>query len=89
MVDEDGGCLVGIIGGLALELHYETWLSRDHLINGNNLPCRGHLEHLFACVAAFCSPWQLGHSTKEATSTLQRHHFCQLLWCLANFCQFF
>ena len=75
MVKEDGGCLVVLIGKLAFELHYETWLSHDHLVSKNNLPCLGCLEHLLACVAAFCLPCHLGHGTKEATSTSWQHRF--------------
>ena len=78
-----------LIGEHTLDLCYETWLSQDHLVERNNLPCLGHLEHLLACVAALCSSWHFGHGTKEATSALWQHCFCQLLWYLAIFCQFF
>ena len=89
MVNEDGSCFVTLIGKLALELRYETWLSQHHLVDGNKLPCLCCLEHLLACVAAFCLPWHLGHGTKEATSTSWQHHFCQLLWYLTIFANCF
>ena len=38
MIDEDGGCLVVLIGQLALELHYKTWLSQDRLIMKTTCP---------------------------------------------------
>ena len=66
MIHKDGGSLVALIGQLALELCYKACLSRDHLINGNNLSQLGCLEHLCACVTAFYLPWNLGHGTNEA-----------------------
>ena len=89
MVNKDGGCLVVLIGELALELGYKTWLSWVHLFDRYNMPYLGHLEHLFACVAASCLPWHLGHGTKEATSTSQPCHCFQLLWYLAIFANSF
>ena len=89
MVNKDGGCLVMLIDKLALGLQYETWLSQDQLVNRNNLSCLDCLEHLLAHVTVFCLPWHLGHGTKEATSASWQHHFCQLLWYLAIFCQLF
>ena len=89
MINEDGGCLVTLIDQLALELRYETWLCWDHLINGNNLPWLGRLEHMFDIGVAFCLPWNLCHGTKKATSASWWRRFCQLLWYLAIFCQLF
>ena len=89
MVNKDGGCFVMLIGKLAHEVRYETWLSQNHLVDRNNLPCLGCLEPLLVCVAAFCLPWHLGHGTKEATSASWWRHFCQLLWYLTIFCQLF
>ncbi len=83
VVDEDGGALVALLGKFALQLCIKTYLRQLHLIHRDALSRFGCNKYLMVGLGFLALPGKLGHSAKQASCTLGRQHFGELLQDLA------
>ncbi len=74
VVHEDGHCLVSFLGEPSFQLHEETNMGRDHVVDGHSLPWLGCNKDLVSSFGLFAAPRCFCHGPKEAVCALGRRH---------------
>ncbi len=74
VVHKDGCCLVSFLGEPSFQLHEETNMGRDHVVDGHALPRLGCNKDLVSSLGLFAAPRYFCHGPKESACALGRRH---------------